>query len=1104
MSRASATQTNFTSGEVSPLMRGRIDVARYQNGVALMENMIVRPQGGATRRSGTRHVYDTRDSARASRLVPFRFSDQQSYALEFGRHYIRVHNQGRVVLDETFFLGTVSAIASNGGSIKVTFNNDGKITTQNTTASPNNEERVTCNSPHGLVTGDRVIFYGVTYTVTYVSDTVIDLQGTTFAGFSAAHIFTKNLISGSSNNGGLIRITTYESHGLATGDKIYMGHSTDGVDFSGTPGTFDWVVTVISDVQFDLQGSVYTAGSDAEDDSFVKWPKPGEDVKISGNNGTMVLNGLWRIKSVQFHDVVTLANSTHSGTTGGTIRIAYLPVEVITPYTEADLAELKFAQSADIIWLFHGSYPTRKLLRYSSNVWKFQLVDWRDGPYLPLNSLAPAVNPVNPEQGTKYLDVFVEVSAYTHTAKVKSAANFTDATDDDGAHYLEYRQDDDQWRLALIQAGSIAASDLKTATVTIIDNVLLFLDESVRLRNALKPLTIGSVVSSISHSGAGRDKRVDSNNEVQTDGAGVLYSQFSNTFGVADVGKYVRYHTTPTAATAVWAQITGIPRAQTGLRANHGTAVMQAAISTSGAGKFVLVNEVRTCTLKAFRGQDAFSMWSSSDVGRSIRMSFSGRWTWGKITVFTSASQVTATLYENMPRDPHNAANLAGDGMTFQWRMGAWSTATGYPRTACFHEQRLWMGGTSAEPQTFHGSRSGDFENMSPTDPDSTVPDDAGITYTIVSGEVNPIRWMISGPVLLIGGLGQEWQVRAASSIAEPITPTNISVTPQTAYGSSETVDPIRIGTSVIFVNRAGTKVRELNYNFQIDAFEARDVSIISEHIPKDAGGIKFADYQRDPVNIWWAVLNDGTLAGMTFERDQEVVGWHRHLIAGTDANVESLAVLPSIDGLSDHVYLIVNRNVGGAGYRRQVEYVESFFQKPSVSDKTTMFFCDSGITFNFSPTRTVIEGLDHLESEELVILRDGVIETQSVAAGTVTLDVAGAVVSLGLPTTALVRTLPPEAGGTIGSAQTRTKRTHKVGLRVVDSLRVEHSGDGSNWETRVLGGASAVGNFFTGDDVVSLTQRYDREGSFYLRNSFFEPLTLLLLNTDLKTYEEQ
>jgi hypothetical protein len=73
-----------------------------------------------------------------------------------------------------------------------------------------------------------------------------------------------------------------------------------------------------------------------------------------------------------------------------------------------------------------------------------------------------------------------------------------------------------------------------------------------------------------------------------------------------------------------------------------------------------------------------------------------------------------------------------------------------------------------------------------------------------------------------------------------------------------------------------------------------------------------------------------------------------------------------------------------------------------------------------------------------------------------------------------------------------------------MDSLRVEHSGDGVNFTTRILGEKDAIGDFYTGDDMISLEQPYLRESSIHLRNGFIEPFVLLALVTDMTVGEEQ
>lgn len=93
MPRVSLLQTNFTAGELSPRLYGRVDVARYQNGAKAIRNGNVLVQGGVIRSYGTRFVVATKDSTKKSRLIPFVFSRTQAYVLEFGDLYMRVFKQ---------------------------------------------------------------------------------------------------------------------------------------------------------------------------------------------------------------------------------------------------------------------------------------------------------------------------------------------------------------------------------------------------------------------------------------------------------------------------------------------------------------------------------------------------------------------------------------------------------------------------------------------------------------------------------------------------------------------------------------------------------------------------------------------------------------------------------------------------------------------------------------------------------------------------------------------------------------------------------------------------------------------------------------------------
>lgn len=98
MARATWLQTNFNGGEWSPLAYGRVDLAKYKNGLATCLNYVPTSQGGLTRRPGTRFVAEVKSSASTVRLVRFEFSIAQAYVLEFGPSYIRFYtNDGQLL-----------------------------------------------------------------------------------------------------------------------------------------------------------------------------------------------------------------------------------------------------------------------------------------------------------------------------------------------------------------------------------------------------------------------------------------------------------------------------------------------------------------------------------------------------------------------------------------------------------------------------------------------------------------------------------------------------------------------------------------------------------------------------------------------------------------------------------------------------------------------------------------------------------------------------------------------------------------------------------------------------------------------------------------------
>ncbi|MCC8180804.1 MAG: hypothetical protein LIP23_07850, partial [Planctomycetes bacterium] len=97
MPKTTLSQFSFNRGELDPVLHGRSDWKYYYSGAEVLKNLITRPQGGAVKRGGLRLVAPALDDAGPSALVPFRFSVEQSYMLEFGHQRMRIIKDGGVV-----------------------------------------------------------------------------------------------------------------------------------------------------------------------------------------------------------------------------------------------------------------------------------------------------------------------------------------------------------------------------------------------------------------------------------------------------------------------------------------------------------------------------------------------------------------------------------------------------------------------------------------------------------------------------------------------------------------------------------------------------------------------------------------------------------------------------------------------------------------------------------------------------------------------------------------------------------------------------------------------------------------------------------------------
>jgi len=498
------------------------------------------------------------------------------------------------------------------------------------------------------------------------------------------------------------------------------------------------------------------------------------------------------------------------------------------------------------------------------------------------------------------------------------------------------------------------------------------------------------------------------------------------------------------------------------------------------------VGQTTTVTFSSTTGINANQGFLSTDVGRLVHIQ-DGHF---KITSVTSTTVVVGIVIVDLGISSSTTTDFA---------LGAFSDTTGYPSCVTFFEQRLVFAGTTAQPQTIFFSRSADYENFDDKYHE-TVADDDAIVYTIASNQVNAIRFLTATRTLIIGTAGGEFAADGGGT-GEAITPTNILINKQSNHGSAN-VDGISLGNATLFLQRAKRKIRELAYNFDVDGYVAPDLTILAEHITES--GITQMAYQEEPNSIVWCVRTDGQLLGFTYQREQQVTAWHRHIFGGSfgsgNAVCESVEVLPTDDS-EYQVWVIIKRTINGVT-KRYVEYLHRFdFDE---TDDTSFNYLDSQLAYNGSAT-TTISGLDHLEGETVSVLADGSTHPNKVvSSGGITLDRSSTKVKVGLPYVSLLQTMRIDAGANNGTSQSKTKRIYEITARLYESIGIEIGPDLNNMERIPFRSSANLMdsgiNVFTGDKEIEFRGNYETDGFIFVRQNQPLPLTVLSLYPRLIT----
>jgi len=364
--------------------------------------------------------------------------------------------------------------------------------------------------------------------------------------------------------------------------------------------------------------------------------------------------------------------------------------------------------------------------------------------------------------------------------------------------------------------------------------------------------------------------------------------------------------------------------------------------------------------------------------------------------------------------------------------------------------------------------------------------DDDAIEVTLAGRQANVIQFIEPRSKLWVGTAGGAWTI--SGSMNDAVSPETIKANSEGSCGASST-RPESVGFATLYIQRAGKKIREMSYRFESDAYVAKDLTILSEHIT--GGGLVQMAFVQEPDSILYCVRRDGVLAALTYEPDQDVAAWSRLI---TDGAVEGATSVYNDATRRDELWVVVRRTVNGTK-KRYVEFLESEFNG-EISDA---YFVDSGLTYDGAPTMS-LSGMNHLAGRTVDVLADGAVQTSKTVSddGTITLDRPASKVHAGLPYVSRLQPMRLEAGSMRGTAQTKKKRITKVAVRFHDTLGGRIGFEGGRFEPVYFRSPSVPmgqsSGAWSGDKSVNFPKGWQREGLLEIVQDQALPMGVLLI----------
>ncbi len=767
---------------------------------------------------------------------------------------------------------------------------------------------------------------------------------------------------------------------------------------------------------------------------------------------------------------------------GGTVVSSGTPVEFTTPYLHTELADLRFTQSNDVMYVTHRNHPVKKITRTSHTAWTIATVDFVRGPFLDINPTSTTITSGG-RTGTVTLTASASLFASTDVGRLvklhhgyAKISSFTSATSVD-ATVLE----NEKGLTELTPAYTASTISFHEGDPSATGN-----EHNDRLED-----TAGKFVDEGFEAGMQISITGSTSNNISN----VLIAEVTSTTMLLEPGADLT-----TEAAASGHTVTGDLVADENFR-------LGAFSETTGHPGVVALHEQRLIfanttnqprTLYFSKSSDfenftigtadadSLSFTLASDNANEVRYLQPGR----HLQVGTSGGEFTVTSSTEGPLTPTTTQIL---------KQGTYGSANVQPVSV--GNATLFTQRAKRKVREFVFDLSSDSYQA----PDITLLaehiTEGGIKEVAYQQEPDNVLWFAldNGKMAALTYRREEGVVAWHNHVLGGYSD-NCTVT-VTDYAN------IAVGTTLIFTKSDGTTV-----TFTSEA--------AGSSAPASTTGFRpNTDNNTTADNIFTAINThaDFTVANpaanvVTIEETSpsaggvlSVVSSDTTRLATTDqavAAVESVACVPG-DLDEDDFYMVVKRTINSST-KRYVEYLANLDFGDNVRDAK---FLDSGLTYNGSPANS-ISGLSHLEGQTVGILADGAFhDNKVVSSGAVSLDLLASKVHVGLPYLSTLQTMRMDAGSRQGTAQGKIKRIHEVTVRFFRTVGAKVGTSESELDPIFFRSASdpmtSAIELFDGDKEVEFRGGYDQDAHIVIQQDQPLPMTVIGLFPRLITFDE-